>query len=235
MPTAYVQTTEVTALRSNIRTVLFDLDGTLADTAPDLALALNTLLAEEGHQPLPYEPIREEASYGGMALIKLAFKISPEAPEFEPLRLRFLDLYKNKLCEHTTLFDGMDKVIDGIDAAGMNWGIVTNKPSWLTDPLIKLMGLDNKAVVTVSGDTTSNSKPHPEPLLHACKTAGSRPEQCLYIGDARRDIEAGQRAGMKTLVALFGYLRKNDTPENWGADGLVKTPAEILSWLNEHG
>jgi len=129
--------TEATALHLNIRTVLFDLDGTLADTAPDLALALNTLLEEEGHHSLPYERIRQEASYGGIALIKLGFKLEPESPEFEPLRQRFLDLYKDKLCEHTTLFEGMDKVIDAIDAAGMNWGIVTNKPSWLTDPLIK--------------------------------------------------------------------------------------------------
>jgi len=226
--------TEANALRSNIRTVLFDLDGTLADTAPDLAQALNTLLAEEGHEPLPYEPIRQEASYGGIALVKLAFKIEPGSPEFEPLRQRFLDLYKNNICDNTTLFDGMEKVIADIDVAGMNWGIVTNKPSWLTDPLIKLMGLDNKAAAIVSGDTTNNSKPHPEPLLHACKIAGSRPEQCLYVGDAERDIEAGQRAGMKTLVALFGYIRDDDAPEKWGADGLVNTPTEILSWLNEH-
>ena len=226
--------TEAPTLTSHIRTVLFDLDGTLADTAPDLALALNTLLEEEGRPPLPYESIRQEASYGGIALIKLGFKLEPESPEFEPLRQRFLDLYKDKLCEHTTLFEGMDKVIEAIDAAGMNWGIVTNKPSWLTDPLIKLMRLDSKAAAIVSGDTTNNSKPHPEPLLHACEAAGSRPGQCLYVGDAERDIVAGQCAGMKTLVALFGYIRDDDQPENWGADGLVKTPTEILSWLDEH-
>lgn len=226
--------TEVAALTTNIRTVLFDLDGTLADTAPDLALALNTLLEEEGRESLPYERIRQEASYGGKALITLGFSLEPESPEFETLRQRFLDLYKNNICEHTTLFEGMNKVINDIETAGMNWGIVTNKPSWLTDPLIKLLGLDDKAATIVSGDTTNNSKPHPEPLLHACETAGSQPQQCLYVGDAERDIEAGQRAGMRTLVALFGYLRDDDQPENWGADGLVKTPAEILSWLNEH-
>ncbi|MFV1996791.1 MAG: HAD family hydrolase [Acidiferrobacterales bacterium] len=226
--------TEVVTLAVNIRTVLFDLDGTLADTAPDLALALNTLLKEEGKQPLSYERIRQEASYGGKALITLGFGLEPTSPQFEPLRQRFLNLYKSKLCEHTTLFKGMDKVINDIESAGLNWGIVTNKPSWLTDPLLKLMGLENKASAIVSGDTTNNSKPHPGPLLHACETAGSQPGQCLYVGDAERDIEAGQRAGMKTLVALFGYLRDDDQPENWGADGLVNTPEEILSWLNEH-
>ncbi len=227
--------TEAPALRSTvIRTVLFDLDGTLADTAPDLALALNTLLAEKGRNPLPYELIRQQASFGGKALIKLGFDLETDSAEFELLRQRFFELYKNKLCEHTTLFEGIDKAIDGILAAGMNWGIVTNKPSWLTDPLLALMDLEHTPAAVVSGDTTRNSKPHPEPLLHACTTAGSQPEQCLYIGDAERDIQAGQRAGMKTLVALFGYIRDDDTPENWGADGLVNTPVEILSWLNEH-
>lgn len=227
--------TEAPALRSTvIRTVLFDLDGTLADTAPDLALALNALLAEEGRDSLPYELIRQEASFGGKALIKLGFDLDTDTAEFESLRQRFLELYKNKLCEHTTLFDSMDKVIDGILAAGMNWGIVTNKPSWLTDPLLALMELDHTPAVVVSGDTTGNSKPHPEPLLHACAIAGNEPGQCLYIGDAERDIQAGQRAGMKTLVALFGYIRDDDKPESWGADGLVNTPVEILSWLNEH-
>ena len=227
--------TEAPALRSTvIRTVLFDLDGTLADTAPDLALALNTLLAEKGRNPLPYELIRQQASFGGKALIKLGFDLETDSAEFELLRQRFLELYKNKLCEHTTLFEGIDKAIDGILAAGMNWGIVTNKPSWLTNPLLALMDLEHTPATVVSGDTTRNNKPHPEPLLHACATAGSQPGQCLYIGDAERDIQAGLRAGMKTLVALFGYIRDDDTPENWGADGLVNTPVEILSWLNEH-
>lgn len=227
--------TEVPTLSvTGIHTVLFDLDGTLADTAPDLALALNTLRAEENLDALPYDLIRQEASFGGKALIKLGFDLNVDTPEFEALRQRFLELYKNNLCEHTRLFDNMDKVIDGILAAGLNWGIVTNKPSWLTDPLLALMQLDHTPVVVVSGDTTGNSKPHPEPLLHACEVAGSQPGQCLYVGDAERDIEAGQRAGMKTLVALFGYIRDDDTPEKWGADGLVNTPVEILSWLNEH-
>ncbi len=226
--------TEAPALQAtNIHTVLFDLDGTLADTAPDLALAINTLLAEESREPLPYDLIRQEASFGGKALIKLAFDFHPDSSEFEALRQRFLELYKNKICQHTTLFENMNSVIEGIVSAGMNWGIVTNKPSWLTNPLLALLELDHTPVVVVSGDTTGNSKPHPEPLLHACEVAGSLPNQCLYVGDAERDIEAGIRAGMKTLVALFGYIRDNDTPDKWGADGLVNTPIEILSWLNE--
>jgi len=218
-----------------IRTVLFDLDGTLADTAPDLALALNTLLEQTGKPPLPYERIRQEASYGGTALVRLGFGLNPDDNEFAELRQRFLDLYQRHLCVDTRLFDGMESVLDEIANAKMNWGIVTNKPAYLTDPLVKLLGLTDKAVAIVSGDTTNNSKPHPEPLLHACDLAGSRPEQCLYVGDAQRDIEAGLRAGMKTLVATFGYIRDDDITDDWGADGAIASPAELIDWLHTHG
>ncbi|MCG6976259.1 MAG: HAD-IA family hydrolase [Acidiferrobacterales bacterium] len=230
--------TEVATSRVNspaIRTVLFDLDGTLADTAPDLALALNTLLKETGKPPLPYERIRQEASYGGTALVRLGFDLSPEDNEFAALRQRFLDLYQSRICVDTRLFDGMESVLNDLASANMNWGIVTNKPAYLTDPLVKLLGLADKAAAVVSGDTTNNSKPHPEPLLHACELAGSRPEQCLYVGDARRDIEAGQRAGMKTLVATFGYLRDDDNTDEWGADGAIASPTELIEWIRRHG
>lgn len=218
-----------------IRTVLFDLDGTLADTAPDLALALNSLLEQTGKPALPYERIRQEASYGGTALVRLGFGLNPDDSEFAELRQRFLDLYRSGICVDTRLFDGMDSVLHELDSANMNWGIVTNKPAYLTDPLVKLLGLADKAAAVVSGDTTNNSKPHPEPLLHACELAGSRPEQCLYVGDAQRDIEAGQRAGMKTLVATFGYIRDDDKPDEWGADGAIASPAELIEWIRNHG
>jgi 2-phosphoglycolate phosphatase len=222
------------ATGQSIRTVLFDLDGTLADTAPDLALALNTLLEETGNDTLPYARIRAEASYGGKALVRLGFDLEPDTPEFKALHQRFLELYRSNLCNKTRLFDGMEQVLSDIARANMNWGIVTNKPAYLTDPLVGLLGLADKAAAVVSGDTTSNSKPHPEPLLHACELAGSRPEQCLYVGDAQRDIEAGNRAGMKTLAATFGYIREDDDTDSWDADGAIASPAELMEWIRTH-
>lgn len=215
-----------------IRTVLFDLDGTLADTAPDLGHALNNLLAEHHQAPLPYEAIRPVASHGAAALIELGFGIARDSPRFAPLRERFLALYRADLTRETRLFPEMPEVLDAIQARGLNWGIVTNKPAFLTDPLVEQLGIRDDSVCVVSGDTTARRKPHPEPMLHACKLAGSRPEECLYVGDAARDIEAGRAAGMKTLVALFGYIGPQDQPRDWGADGLIRAPRDILDWLD---
>ena len=213
------------------RTVLFDLDGTLADTAPDLGYALNTLLIENGKQPLPFSAIRPVASHGGAALIELGFGIRSDDPHFTALRERFLQIYRANLTRETRLFPGMQELLDALAARDINWGIVTNKPAFLTDPLVEQLGLIDEAVCRVSGDTTANRKPHPEPMLHACRLAGSKPEECLYVGDAARDIEAGKAAGMKTLVALFGYIGKQDRPETWGADGMINKPADILDWI----
>jgi len=215
-----------------IRTILFDLDGTLADTAPDLAYALNTLLAEHGKPSLPYESIRPVASHGAAALIELGFGIPSNEPRFAPLRERFLEIYRAHLTRGTRLFPGMAALLDALVARGLNWGIVTNKPAFLTDPLVSQLGLNGDAACVVSGDTTANRKPHPEPMLHACKLAGSKAEECLYVGDAARDIQAGRSAGMKTLVALFGYIGEQDDPTSWGADGLIHAPREILDWLD---
>lgn len=218
----------------SIRSVLFDLDGTLADTAPDLALALNTLLVEEGREPLAFEVIRAEASNGGRALIKLGFGLNTDDPQFESLRRRFLAFYQDRLCEHTVLFPGMKELLGALADKNLSWGIVTNKPAFLTDNLVMQLGVDRLAACVVSGDTTTNIKPHPGPLLHACAQMGSVPAQCLFVGDAERDIEAGRRAGMKTLVASFGYLRDSDDPLAWGPDGIVDRPSEILDWLAAH-
>ncbi len=215
-----------------IRTVLFDLDGTLADTAPDLGYALNTLLAEHQRPTLPKITIRPAASHGAAALIELGFGIDRTDPHFPPLRERFLEIYRAHLTRETRLFPGMPELLDAIVARGLNWGIVTNKPAFLTDPLVEQLGLRDDAACVVSGDTTGNSKPHPEPMLHACRLAGSKPQECLYIGDARRDVEAGRAAGMQTLVALFGYIGEQDHPEQWGADGLIRHPQDILDWLD---
>ena len=214
-----------------IRTVLFDLDGTLADTAPDLAWALNALLEEQNLPALPYEEIRPVVSHGGKALIELGFGLSCDTDKFETLRKRFLDIYCNNLTNLTTLFPGMETLLEKIESKGLNWGIVTNKPAWLTDPLVAQLDLTQRAISIISGDTIEHSKPHPAPMLLACEQAGSEAHECLYIGDAERDIIAGKNAGMKTLVALFGYIGVNDTPEQWNADGSINHPLEILDWL----
>ena len=198
----------------SIRTVLFDLDGTLADTAPDLAHTLNTLLAEEGRAMLAYETIRPQVSHGAGALVHLGFSDVADK-EFERLRQRFLALYAENLVRETRLFPGMDELLSELKRRGLNWGIVTNKSAFLTEPLVTQLGLPWPPASIVSGDSTNNRKPHPEPMLLACTQAGSEPAQCLYVGDAERDIEAGRRAGMRTLVALFGYISKEERPERW--------------------
>jgi phosphoglycolate phosphatase len=216
---------------SPIRTVLFDLDGTLADTAPDLAFALNQVLIEQGRDPLPFETIRPVVSHGGQALTRLGFDLDPEHPDFPPLYQRLLDIYRDNIARETALFPGMAELLDSIEQHDMNWGVVTNKPGWLTDPLMEGLGLTGRAACIVSGDTCENRKPHPESILHGCQLAGSEAHQCVYIGDAERDIEAGNRAGMPTIVALFGYIADTDTPETWGADTLLATPASIWEWI----
>lgn len=221
-----------TAARPGIRTVLFDLDGTLLDTAPDLADALNAVLVDNNHPPLPYEAIRPVVSHGGMALIELGFGLEQSDPAFDPLRRQLLDCYRDNISARTRPFPGMLEVLDRLESDGINWGVVTNKPGWLTDPLLRDLDLFERAACIVSGDTLDERKPHPAPMLYACKQAGSEPGQCVYIGDAERDIEAGNNAGMQTLVALFGYIQAEDDPHRWNADATINTPGEFLDWLN---
>ncbi|MFZ0254410.1 MAG: HAD-IA family hydrolase [Gammaproteobacteria bacterium] len=215
-----------------LRTVLFDLDGTLADTAPDLAYALNQVLAEQGHEGLALERVRPLVSLGGRAMVELACGLPREAPGFEALYLRFLSLYQENLATRTKLFPEMEAVLAHLEAKQMNWGIVTNKVAFLTVPLVQALGLADRAACVVSGDSTPRQKPHPDPLLLACEQTGSHPRQCLYVGDAPRDIVAGQRAGMRTLVALFGYIPAGEDPLQWGADGTITTPLELIQWLD---
>jgi len=173
-----------------IQTVLFDLDGTLLDTAPDLANALNATLRLNGLPPLPYEQIRPVVSHGGQALIKLGFRLGPGHADFEPLKKQLLDYYQAHIAEQTSLFPGMSDVLNSIEKLDLNWGVVTNKPAWLTEPLMNALDLTRRASTIVSGDTLNERKPHPAPLLYACKVTGSKPDTCLYVGDAQRDIEA---------------------------------------------
>jgi len=217
----------------SIRTVLFDLDGTLADTAPDLAHALNLLLQEEQRSPMPYDMIRPEVSHGSPALVKLGFGLARGDADYVRIRQRLLDIYSENLCRETHLFPGMHELLSALRERGINWGIVTNKPAFLTEPLVTQLGLGDDVACVVSGDTTNNRKPHPEPMLHACRLAGSLPQECVYVGDAERDIRAGKDAGMYTLVALFGYIGENESPDTWGADSMVKSPMEIFDWLKQ--
>ncbi len=218
-----------------LRTLLFDLDGTLADTGPDLAYALNVVRKEQAREEISYDRIRPIVSHGGVALLKLGFpEFSVDSTEFTTLRQRMLNIYRVNLAVHTRLFPGMEDLLSTIEARGMNWGVVTNKPAWLTDPLMEQLHLTARAACIVSGDSTANKKPHPEPMRFACAKAGSESHQCLYVGDAQRDIDAGRAAGMKTLVAMYGYIGAEDTPRSWGADALVSSPAEILRWLDSY-
>jgi len=225
--------TDLESRKVESRIVLFDLDGTFADTAPDLAHALNQTLHLHGESTISLEQIRPAVSHGGIALIKLGFGIEPDNDGFEEKRQDLLRFYVEDICRHTTLFPGMELLLEQLDQHQIPWGIVTNKPEWLTNPLMEQLQMTARAACIVSGDTTANSKPHPEPILYACEQAGGHnPSECIYIGDAKRDIEAGNCAGTTTLIAMFGYIDEDDNPEEWGADGAIDHPAQILEWLD---
>jgi phosphoglycolate phosphatase len=213
--------------------VLFDLDGTLADTGKDLAYALNQTLQHFEQPALPYEIIRPVVSHGGIALIKLGFGIVPESPGFEERRQFLLDVYKDNLCRETRLFPGMDVVLADLESRHLPWGIVTNKPAWLTDPLIAAMQLEQRAGCVISGDTCEKRKPHPQPILHACELLDCEPKRTWYIGDAGRDIEAGRAAGCVTVGALYGYLHPEDPPDAWQSDLTIDKPEQLLDLLND--
>jgi 2-phosphoglycolate phosphatase len=215
-----------------IRTVLFDLDGTLLDTAPDLTCALNQVLREESRPALSLAALRPLVSHGAKALIRYAFSLEPGDPGFETRRERLLEVYRANLARETRPFPGILEVLDSLEARGLNWGVVTNKPSWLTEPLLAALALLDRAACVISGDTAEHAKPHPAPMLLACRQAGSQAFECLYIGDAQRDIEAGRNAGMRTLIAGFGYVPPNIDVNVWNADGIIERPQEILAWLD---
>jgi phosphoglycolate phosphatase len=216
------------SLRSPYHGVFFDLDGTLADTAPDLVAAANQLLTKRNLSPKPYEELRPRASAGARGLIQGAFGYGTDHPEFIPLRDEFFSYYEKALLVHSTLFDGVDSLLDQLDLAKLPWGIVTNKSERFTHPLTELMGLRHRAISTVSGDTTAHSKPHPEPILHAARVANIDPAFSLYVGDDIRDVLAGKAAGMKTVAAAYGYCGCAEPPQEWGADYLIHSPLELL-------
>ena len=213
-----------------VRAVLFDLDGTLADTAPDLAHAANTMRTVRGLDALPYAALRPVASHGARGLLGVAFEVVPEQPDYAALRSEFLDNYARRLCVDSDLFAGGAVLLDTLTARQIPWGIVTNKAARFTTPLVAALALVPAALTVVSGDTTPFSKPHPAPLLHAAAALSVAPESCLYVGDDRRDIEAGKAAGMHTVAAAYGYCGDSD-PSTWGADALIHTPLELLSLI----
>lgn len=215
----------------DIQAVLFDLDGTFADTAADLGAALNHVLSLHGRPPLPLEVSRLQASHGSAGLLGLGFGITPDDQRFAGLRDAFLAHYTAHICEHTTLFAGMQELVDAIEQLGLPWGIVTNKPQRFTQPLMQALGYAERAACLVSGDTCAHAKPHPMPLLHAAQLMGVAPQRCLYLGDDRRDMEAANAARMRGIIALYGYIDPQAALETWDAEARVQTPLELLRYI----
>ncbi len=211
--------------------VFFDLDGTLVDTAPDMVGALLRLCDEE-QQPYPdQQKARDIVSDGSLALVNLAFGTDqPDGARHRRID-RFLILYEKHICEGSRLFSGIDGLLKKIEAAEIPWGIVTNKPDWLTRPLLRELKLNDRIICRISGDTLEQRKPHPAPLLAAAKAADADPEQCIYLGDAERDIEAGNAAGMLTLAALWGYIEQHKSVKDWSADGEIDRPEQATNWI----
>jgi 2-phosphoglycolate phosphatase len=214
-----------------IEAVLFDLDGTLADTAPDLLTALNLLLAEEGKAKLPLAQTRPHTSSGVRGLLAAGFHIAPGDSQYAGLAQRFLDHYESTLCRYTMLFPGIAELLDEFDRRELPWGIVTNKRQRYTLPLVEALGLRQRAACIVSGDTSPRAKPHPQPLQMACIAMQVPPARSLYVGDDPRDILAGRAAGLGTVAAAYGYLGVEAPIEDWQADAIIALPAEIFGLL----
>lgn len=214
-----------------IKAVLFDLDGTIADTAPDLGHALNRMLLARGLDELPITLIRTEASAGSRGLLRLGFNIQPNDNGYVSMRDEFLRNYTERLCHDTQLFPGMAELLDQLEARNLPWGIVTNKPARFTQPLIQLLSLTQRAACVISGDETSHAKPHPEPLLVASQKIAVTPSECIYLGDDFRDVQASLAAGMLPIVANYGYLGNGQPPETWGAKYHIDHPRDLLTYL----
>ncbi len=216
---------------NSINAVLFDLDGTLLDTANDLGLALNHLLQDNQLPQIPYENLRPAAGSGCRGLLKLGMNIDPDDHRYPTLSEQLLELYQHYLVKTTHFFPGIETVLDYLEKNSIPWGIVTNKPAKYTDQLIRHLQLDKRAGCVISGDSLANHKPHPEPILHACRLLQEKPGNCLYVGDSRIDIEACKAAGSPSLGALYGYIPPAEDPLTWGADGYIQHASEIISWI----
>lgn len=216
-------------MNSGIEAVLFDLDGTLVDSAPDLAGTANDMLVRRAREPVPYSALRLHAGSGARGMIGAAFGIAPTQVDYAALRDEFLAHYATRLLRETTAFAHALAMLEVLDARRVPWGIVTNKALHLAEPLVQ--ALLPRAAVLVGGDSTPHTKPHPAPLLEAARRIGVAPDACLYVGDDHRDVKAGRAAGMATLAAAWGYLGPGDPPDAWGADAVLGHPAELLQWL----
>ena len=216
---------------SAVRAVLFDLDGTLVDSAPDLAGAANALRVQHGLPALPFERLRPMVGAGARGMIGAAFGLAPGDDGFEPLRDAFLQRYEQGLLLRTAVFDDMHAVLQALESRPLAWGIVTNKAERYTLPLVEGLGLRRRAGVVIAGDTTPYAKPHPEPLLEAARRLRVAPADCVYVGDDLRDVQAGRAAGMATLAAAWGYLGQGEPIDAWGADAVIDRPAALLNWL----
>lgn len=213
-----------------IRAVLFDLDGTFADTAPDLGYAVNQMRAARGLPPVPDEKTRPVTSSGARGLLGAGFGITPDHADYPAMRDEFLNIYEANLCRETRLFDGMAELIQSLESRALTWGIVTNKAERFALPLMALLGYGTRAACIIGGDTTGKTKPHPAPLFAAARAINIDPPACLYVGDDERDIQAGRAAGMKTVAVRYGYLNGSD-PASWGADAVADTPQDVLQLL----
>ncbi|OFQ48551.1 HAD-IA family hydrolase [Achromobacter xylosoxidans] len=209
--------------------ILFDFDGTLADTAPDLAAAANQQRTRRGLEPLPYETLRPVASQGARGLLRVALGLKPGDDEYEPTRLQFLEDYAASSTVHSKLFPGIEALLADIRQRGLSWGIVTNKVTYLTLPIVEHLNLTRDSAVLVCGDTTAHAKPHPLPLQHAAREAGFATDHCVYVGDDLRDIQAAHAAGMPAVAAAYGYVGEDDDIISWEAETCANTPAELWS------
>lgn len=216
-----------------VRAVLFDLDGTLVDSAPDLAGATNDMLAARGLPAVPFERLRPMVGAGARGMMGVAFGVTPQEAAFAELRTEFFDRYEARLLQATQPFEGVAELLAGLTAAGLSWGIVTNKIERFALPLARGMGWEGVAAAVIGGDTTGHAKPHPAPLLEAARRSGVAPEQCVYVGDDARDIQAGKAAGMPTVAVRWGYLGQGEPIEAWGADVIFDRPSQLLDWLSE--
>lgn len=218
-------------MKSTVSAILFDFDGTLADTAPDLAGAVNEMLADRGLSPVSFEMLRKMASQGARGLLKVAFNVDREDAQFEALRVEFLDRYEARMTSQSSLFKGISSLLAWLDVQALPWGIVTNKATRFALPIIEKFGLSSH--INVCGDTTAYSKPHPEPLLYAARTLKVKPAECIYVGDDLRDVQAAKAAGMRSIAAAFGYLGEEDQLEDWGADYIIQQPKEIVQLITQ--